>query len=203
VVDCTPRRNEATSFADVRALHLVVHAVVRAHPACLAGAHVCVGIAGPHIRSSALSASEEASSPARYRALRIRFDPPSNPPPVGGTRSSVPVSRLSHPFRGGGPRSASSRADGRRRRGIALLARWLIRGRETELGSVKPHAMHDHGELARHRHERALMTAFGRKAQAPRLHGAVLLRSRHHRVGGLIKRAVRTSPSPRREMCSS
>ena len=28
--------------------------------------------------------------------------------------------------------------------------------------------MHDHGELARLRHERALMTAFGRKAQAPR-----------------------------------
>ena len=57
--------------------------------------------------------------------------------------------------------------------------------------------MHDHGELARHRHERALMTAFGRKAQAPRLHGAVLLRSRHHRVGGLIRRgsdlAVATS----------
>ena len=119
VVDCTPRRNEATSFADGRALHLVVHAVVRAHPACLAGAHVCVGIAGPHIHSSALSASEEASSPARYRALRIRFDPPSNPPPVGGTRVQplprLGVSRLSHPLRGGDRRSASSRgADGLR-----------------------------------------------------------------------------------------
>jgi hypothetical protein len=119
--------------------------------------------------------------------------------PSASWRNSIllPVSRLSHPFRGGGCRSAPSRAGRRRRRGIALLARWLIRGRETELGSVKPHAMHDHGELARHRHERALMTAFGRKAQAPRLHGAVLLRSRHHRVGRLIKRgshlAVATS----------
>jgi hypothetical protein len=57
--------------------------------------------------------------------------------------------------------------------------------------------MHDHGELARHRHERVLMTAFGRKAQAPRLHGAVLLRSasssrwRSHKRGSHL--AVATS----------
>jgi len=38
-------------------------------PACRAGAHVCVGIAEPHIRSRALSATEGASSPAKYRAL--------------------------------------------------------------------------------------------------------------------------------------
>jgi len=50
-------------------------------PACRAGAHVCVGIAGPHIHSRALVASEKASSPARYRALRIRIDPPESFPP--------------------------------------------------------------------------------------------------------------------------
>lgn len=55
-------------------------------PACRAGAHFCVGIAGPHKHSRALFASEEASSPARYRALRIRFDPPGFLPPNGGTR---------------------------------------------------------------------------------------------------------------------
>jgi len=43
-------------------------------PACHAGAHVCVGIAGPHIHSRTLSASEKASSPARYRAIRLIWD---------------------------------------------------------------------------------------------------------------------------------
>ena len=47
-------------------------------PACRAGAHVCVGIAGPHFQSRAIAASFEAASPARYRALRIRFDPPGS-----------------------------------------------------------------------------------------------------------------------------
>ena len=84
VVDCTPRRNEATSFADGRALHLVVHAVVHARSRLPRG--VSASGSRGHIRSSGLSASEEASSPARYRALRIRFDSLSNPPPVGGTR---------------------------------------------------------------------------------------------------------------------
>ena len=54
-------------------------------PACEAGAHVGVGIAGQHLQSRALAASKEASSPARYRALRIRFDPPSRRPLSGGS----------------------------------------------------------------------------------------------------------------------
>ncbi len=58
-------------------------------PACREGAHFCVGIAGPHKQSGALSASEEASSPARYHALRIHFDPPVSLPPNGGTRVGV------------------------------------------------------------------------------------------------------------------
>ena len=45
-------------------------------PACHAGAHVRVGIARPHIQSRAIDRSLGALSPARYRALRIRFDPP-------------------------------------------------------------------------------------------------------------------------------
>lgn len=45
-------------------------------PACHAGAHVRVGIARPHIQSRAIDRSSGALSPARYRALRIRFDPP-------------------------------------------------------------------------------------------------------------------------------
>ena len=45
-------------------------------PACHAGAHVRVGIARPHIQSRAIERSLRALSPARYRALRIRFDPP-------------------------------------------------------------------------------------------------------------------------------
>jgi hypothetical protein len=44
-------------------------------PACRAGAHFDVGIAGQHHQSHALSTSRETSAPARYRALRIRFDP--------------------------------------------------------------------------------------------------------------------------------
>jgi len=37
--------------------------------------------------SRALSTSKEVSAPARYRALRIRFDPPAVSPPRGGTQT--------------------------------------------------------------------------------------------------------------------
>src|SRR5882762_8419994 len=60
-------------------------------PACHAGTHVGVGIAGPHRQSRALSTCEQVSAPARYRALRIRFDPPSHPPPRGGSRVHLRV----------------------------------------------------------------------------------------------------------------
>ena len=57
-------------------------------PACRAGAHVCVGIAGPHIQSGALATSEKVPSPAEYRALRIRIDPPASFRRKGETRVS-------------------------------------------------------------------------------------------------------------------
>ena len=51
----------------------------------LASQGVCVGIAGPHPFERALGLRGGVVA-GKIRALRIRFDSLSNPPPVGGTR---------------------------------------------------------------------------------------------------------------------
>src|SRR5258708_5427425 len=86
-------------------------------------------------RISKLRASQ---APARYRALRIRFDPPGYPPPNGGSRVRL---RVVKPLRGGrrpDPQQAAASAVGTHPVSPSFFAR-----QKTELSAVEPHPVHD------------------------------------------------------------
>ena len=174
-------------------------------PACLAG---CLR------RDRGATSVRAGSRPPRRRRRRqdscsphpLRFTKQPSASWRNACRSSVPVLASagchirSEAAVAGAPHYAQAGAPGA---GLRSLPAAGSEAAKRNSGSVKPHAMHNHGELARHRHERALMTAFGRKAQALRLRGAVLLRFASSSRWRSLKSAVRTSPSPRREMCPS
>ncbi|SRR6266446_676588 len=59
---------------------------------------------------------------------------------------------------------------------------------EPELAAVAPHRVHDHRELACHRHAGALVTAPLGNLQPPRIEAAEAAVARQHAVGGLVER---------------
>src|SRR5262249_45332856 len=101
--------------------------------------------------------------------------------PSGQTISPHPSSREGHYSTAGGARSPPIAFDPAR-----LSSHWKLPG-PPELRAVNPHAMHDHGQPTRQRHDRLLHPAVPGDLHRPSLEPGPLRRTHQHALGRLVE----------------